>query len=148
MRVRDYEIMGRRAHFVLEEKGGIRSHRVPAHHKAAAYVEAYMEAAGIADQADGPLFRSSRGQSRTLTDKPLHRINALAMVKRRAKAAGFADSICNHSFCASAITAYMQNGGSLETAASIAGHASTRTTQLYNRNPERLELAEIERIRI
>ena len=38
--------------------------------------------------------------------------------------------------------------GDLETAARIAGHESTRTTQLYNRVHEELSLDEIERIHL
>ena len=43
---------------------------------------------------------------------------------------------------------YLRNGGDLEVAARIAGHASTRTTQLYNKLPEEISLDEIERIHI
>jgi site-specific recombinase XerC len=37
----------------------------------------------------------------------------------------------NHSFRATGITAYLKNGGTLEKAAAMANHASTRTPQLY-----------------
>ena len=43
---------------------------------------------------------------------------------------------------------FLRNGGDLEVAARIAGHESTRTTQLYNRLPEEISLDEIERIHI
>ena len=43
---------------------------------------------------------------------------------------------------------YLRNGGDLEVAARIAGHESTRTTQLYNRLREEISLDEIERIHI
>ena len=46
------------------------------------------------------------------------------------------------------ITEYLRNGGDLEVAARIAGHESTRTTQLYNRLREEISLDEIERIHI
>jgi hypothetical protein len=39
----------------------------------------------------------------------------------------------NHSFRATGITAYLKNGGTLEKAAAMANHGSTRTTQLYDR---------------
>jgi hypothetical protein len=39
----------------------------------------------------------------------------------------------NHSFRATGITAYLKNGGTLEKAAAMANDASTRTTQLYDR---------------
>jgi len=68
------------------------------------------------------------------------------MIRRRAAAAGIATLIGNHSFRATGITAYLKNGGSLENAAAMANHASTRTTQLYDRRRDEFTLDEIERI--
>ena len=45
----------------------------------------------------------------------------------------------NHTFCATGITAYLKNGGTLENAAAMANHASTRTTQLYDRRRDEVE---------
>lgn len=42
----------------------------------------------------------------------------------------------------------LRNGGELETAARIAGHDSTRTTQIYDRTEQELALDQIERILI
>ena len=39
----------------------------------------------------------------------------------------------NHSFPATGIAAHSKNGGTLERAAVMANHASTRTTQLHDR---------------
>ena len=44
--------------------------------------------------------------------------------------------------------AYLENGGSLETAQAIAAHESPRTTKLYDRTGDTLSLDEIERITI
>jgi integrase len=52
-----------------------------------------------------------------------------------------------HSCRATGITNYLLNSGTLERAASIAGHASTRTTQLYDRRRELVEPDEIERVK-
>ncbi len=123
---------------------------MPAHHVAVEYVDAYIEAAGIADDRKGPLFRSS-GQGRrrdALVRSSMSRQTAIKMVKRRVAAAGLPGEVCNHSFRGTGITEYLRNGGDLETAARIAGHESTRTTQLYNRVHEELSLDEIERIHI
>ena len=49
------------------------------------------------------------------------RNNALDMVKRRAKDVGLSEQICNHTFRATGITAYLENGGSSEGAQEIAG---------------------------
>ena len=44
------------------------------------------------------------------------------------------------------ITAYLANGGTLEHAQRIAGHASPKTTKLYDRTVDAIPLDEIERI--
>jgi integrase len=49
-----------------------------------------------------------------------------------------------HSFRATGITAYLENGGALEKAASMTNHSSTRTTQLYDRRRSETSLDEIE----
>jgi hypothetical protein len=54
----------------------------------------------------------------------------------------------NFGFRATGITAYLKNGGTLESAAIMANHASTRTTQLYDRRRDDVSLDEVERILI
>jgi hypothetical protein len=44
------------------------------------------------------------------------------------------------------IIACLKNGGTLEKAAAMANHASTRTTQLYGRRRDEVSLDEVERI--
>jgi integrase len=63
-----------------------------------------------------------------------------------AAAAGIATKLGNHSFRATGITAYLKNGGTLEKAAAMANHASTRTTQLYDRRRDEVSLDKVERI--
>ncbi|SEL63563.1 hypothetical protein [Nitrosovibrio tenuis] len=43
---------------------------------------------------------------------------------------------------------YLKNGGSLEKAAAMANHSSTRTTQLYDRRHDEMTLDEVEKIGI
>ena len=71
-----------------------------------------------------------------------------AMVRRRALAAGIDTKIGNHTFRATGITAYLKNGGTLENAAAMANHASTRTTQLYDRRHADISLDDVERIHL
>ena len=149
MRVADYYTQGRRSFFRLHEKGG-KYLVMPAHHVGQAYVDEYIDAAGVNGDRQGPLFRSS-GQGRrqdVLLRRAMTRQTALKMIKRRAHNAGLPHEITNHSFRGTGITEYLRNGGDLEIAARIAGHESTRTTQLYNRTHEELSLDEIERIHI
>jgi site-specific recombinase XerD len=61
---------------------------------------------------------------------------------------GIRTRIGNHTSRATDITAYLKNGGTLEKAAMIANHASTRTTQLYDRRSDDVSLDEVERILI
>jgi site-specific recombinase XerD len=144
MRVEDYFPTGKRWWFRLHEKGGKR-HEVPAHHNAEAYLDAYLEAASIGDDKKGPLFRTV-GRNRHLTRTPMHRSDVLRMVYRRAKAAGLDVHACCHTFRATGITAYLENGGTIEKAQQIAAHESPRTTKLYDRTNDELTLDEIERI--
>lgn len=147
MNVEDFYQNGKRYWFRLHEKGG-KFHEVPAHHSAEAYVDAYLQAARIADEKKSPLFRTAPGKSDQLADRRLNRKEALAMIKRRVKAAGLPANICNHTFRATGITTFLLNGGTVEKAQTIAGHESPRTTKLYDRRNDEITMDEIERILI
>ncbi|HEY4311877.1 MAG TPA: tyrosine-type recombinase/integrase [Pirellulales bacterium] len=147
MRVKDYYQNGKRSWIRLHEKGG-KLHEVPAHHNAEDYLDQYIAAAAIADDANGPLFRTVAGRAGELTSNAMRRHDALRMVKRRASAAGLSDRICCHTFRATGITAYLENGGTIENAQAIANHESPRTTKLYDRTSDEITLDEIERITI
>jgi len=145
MRVEDVYTQNRRLWVRLREKGG-KAHAMPCHHNLEAYLHAYIDGTGIGDDPKGPLFRTiGRGTGR-LTRTALPQANAYAMIQRRAASAGIGTKIGNHSFRATGITAYLKNGGTLEKAAQMANHASTRTTQLYDRRSDELTLDEVEKI--
>jgi len=145
MKVEDAYVQNRRLWVRLHEKGGKR-HEMPCHHNLEAYLHAYIDAAGLAGDPKGPLFRTIGRGTDALTRTPLPQANAYAMIRRRAAAAGIETKIGNHSFRATGITAYLKNGGTLEKAAQMANHASTRTTQLYDRRSDEVTLDEIERV--
>jgi site-specific recombinase XerD len=147
MKVEDAYTQNRRLWVRLREKGGKR-HEMPCHHNLEAYLDAYLDSVGIREDPKGPLFRTiGRGTGR-LTETPLTQSDAHAMIRRRVAAAGIATKAGNHSFRATGITAYLKNGGTLEQAAAMANHASTRTTQLYDRRREAMTLDEVEKIGI
>lgn len=146
MKVEDYYQNGKRWWIRLHEKGGKR-HEVPAHHNAEAYIDAYLEAAGIAGQKKTTLFRTI-DKHRRLTDRPMYREDVLRMIKRRAEDAGLPATTCCHTFRATGITAYLENGGTIENAQAIAAHESPRTTKLYDRTSDEITLDEVERILI
>ena len=144
MRRQDYFGQGSRGWLRLHEKGGKR-HDVPAHHRAAAALDDYVEAGGL-EEPKAALFQSVDPAGRRLTGRALERRVVLAMIKRRASAAGLPPSTCCHTFRATGITAYLSNGGTLEHAQQIAGHASPKTTKLYDRTADTVTVDEIERI--
>ncbi|WP_166146277.1 tyrosine-type recombinase/integrase, partial [Methylosinus sp. RM1] len=145
MKVEDAYMQNRRLWVRLHEKGGKR-HEMPCHHNLESYLHAYLDGCGLAAEPKGHLFRTIGRGTGQLTKTPLPQANAYAMIRRRAAAAGIATKIGNHSFRATGITAYLKNGGTLEKAASMANHSSTRTTQLYDRRRSEMSLDEIERV--
>ena len=90
MRRQDYYRQGTRGWPRLHEKGG-RGHDVPAHHRVAAVLGAYLEAAGLEVPGEA-LFQSVDRAGERLTGRPLTRRVVLAMIKRRAWAAGLPPS--------------------------------------------------------
>ena len=146
MKREDVFVQGRRLWLRLHEKGGKR-HEMPCHHQLEEYLLSYIEVCAL-DEGRGPLFRTMTRDRRTLSNRALRQAEAHAMVRRRARAAGIETQIGNHSFRATGITTYLKNGGTLENAAAMANHSSTRTTQLYDRRRDDISLAEVERVRI
>ncbi|MBY3517216.1 tyrosine-type recombinase/integrase [Rhizobium laguerreae] len=147
MEVRDVYVQGRRLWVRLHEKGG-KVVEMPCHHTLEAYLEEYLEAGGLRDHPKTPLFRTIGRGTGELSASPLPQQSAHAMIQRRAVAAGIGTAVGNHTFRATGITAYLKNGGTLEKAAAMANHSSTRTTQLYDRRSDDISLDEVERILI
>jgi integrase len=148
MKVEDLRPRGAGWNIRLHEKGG-KHHLMPCHHALAEALHAYINAAGIAEDRKGLLFRTSSGHSGdVLSDQAMDQSAAWRMIRRRAAAAGIEAPIGCHTFRATGITAYLSNGGALEHAQEMAAHESPRTTKLYDRTKERLTQDEVERIRL
>jgi integrase/recombinase XerD len=147
MSVADFWNNGRRYWLRLHEKGG-KFHEVPAHHNTEEYLHDYLSAAGISDQFKTPLFRTADGRTGRLTAARMGRRDVWHMIRRRAAKVGLPVRTCCHSFRATGITTFLENGGSIENAQAIAAHESPRTTKLYDRTSDEITLDEIERIRI
>jgi integrase len=78
---------------------------MPCHHALAEALRAYIDAAGIADDRKGFLFRTSpRHNATVLSEQPMTQADAWRMIRRRA-AAGITAPIGNHTFRATGITA-------------------------------------------
>ena len=148
MQVKDVFLQNRRHWVRLHEKGG-KEITLPCHHNLEDYLLAYIDGCGLRAKPNGPLFCTVHGgRGGSLTDTPLPTANAWAMIQRRVRHAGIGTHANNHTFRATGITAYLTNGGTLEKGAAIANHASTRTTQLYDRRSDDVNLDELERILI
>jgi site-specific recombinase XerD len=157
----------RRLWLRLSEKGG-QCRDVPCHHQLEEYLAEWIEAAALGDAPAAPLFQmftweqkpdqaavdlstpahaDTQVRKRILSGNTMTQSLTWKMLRRRAKLAGIDTKICNHTFRATGITSYLSNGGTIERAAHIAGHRSTRTTQLYDRRSDAITLDEIEKIR-
>jgi integrase len=104
--------------------------------------------AGVADEKKSPLFRSTLGKTKRLTDNAMNRRDVLRMIKRRIRDAGIRTRATCHTWRATGITDYLSRGGTLEKAQLIANHESPRTTKLYDRTTNDITFDEIERIGI
>ncbi|WP_226893891.1 tyrosine-type recombinase/integrase [Nisaea sediminum] len=115
----------------LREKGG-KDHVMPLHPELEADIGAYL---GVVPTSvvNMPLFRAMDRRGGIFSGRRLDRRDAWAIVQRRRKASGLATHTTCHSFRASGITAFLENGGSIELASIMAAHSNTRTTSLYDR---------------
>jgi site-specific recombinase XerD len=102
MRVEDYFPQGKRWWLRMHEKGG-KQHEMPVHHTLEAYLDSYIQAAGIEGDRKGPLFRASNRKTDILSERPLDREDAFHMIRRRAAAAGIKTKIGCHTFRATGI---------------------------------------------
>ena len=114
LQLQDFQHGGQQYVLRFQEKGG-KSREIPVQHDLEGFILAYVEAAGIADEAkDSPLFRASNGRSRVLTAKPLGTERICVLVKRRLKDAGLPSSLSPHSFRGTAITSLLEQGVPME----------------------------------
>lgn len=98
---------------------------------------AYMEAAGIQDDAEGPLFRPLAKDGASFDRRHLDRKTPWRLVKHYCRAAGInpdrlgARGIGIHSLRKTAINDAIRNGAQMHEVRQYAGHASIATTELY-----------------
>lgn len=144
IRLKDVSVRQHRLWVRLLEKGG-KVHEMPCHHELEDNLRAYCLDLEF-QPPDSYLFRSINRSGRPTTSR-LYPANAYQRVQLHARHAGIENHITSHSFRATGITTYLSNKGSLEQAAKMANHSSTRTTQLYDRRHEGVAVSEVERIR-
>ena len=147
MKVEDVYTKNRRMWVCFHEKGS-NTDELPCHHNLEQYLSAYLDGCHLRQGAKGTLFRTIGRGAGQLTTTPLPQANAYQMIRRRAGRADIETKIGNHTFRATGITAYLKNGGTLERAATMANHASIRTTQLYDRRSDAISHDEVEGVLI
>jgi integrase/recombinase XerD len=145
--VEDYFSQQKRWWLRLHEKNG-KVNEMPCHHKLEEYLDAYIKAAGIGNDRNGPLFRAAIGKTKKLGTGAMSRTDVWYMVRRRAVGAGIETAIGCHTFRATGITDYLTNGGRIEVAQRMAGHSNAKTTGLYDRRNDDISAGEVERIGI
>jgi site-specific recombinase XerD len=121
-------------------KGG-RHDALAIHPNTVKRLKAYLEAAGHADDLDGPLFRPlSHNRKMQETRRHMHPDAIDRVLRKHAKAIGLDRGYSAHSMRATFITTALENGCSLEDVQRAAGHREPSTTKLYDRrgyNPEK-----------
>ncbi len=147
LKVEDYYPQKKRWWLRLREKNG-KLNEMPCHQKLEAYLDAYIEAAGIGGDRKGPLFRAAIGRTGQLSERAMGRTDIWYMIQRRASDAQLETSIGCHTFRATGITDYLTNGGKLEIAQRMAGHSNAKTTGLYDRRNDDISVSEVERVGI
>lgn len=146
LQVEDYFENGKRSVLRLRTKGG-KEKEFPVSHLLEDILDAYIEATGLNVALDGPLFPTSRGKSGKLGLRPMTRIDAARMLHRRLADAEVVGRYSPHSFRATGLTRFLEEGGTLEAAQNIADHADSRTTKLYDRRQQVVLREDVERIR-
>lgn len=140
------DVRGRRGYLALKEKGG-KDIDAPCHHELDAALEEWLTVSGLVGQRDHYLFPVIPG-GKKIINQPLTPKTCRVMVNELAGDANIRRHISNHTFRATGITAYLRNGGRLETAQYMAGHGSPDTTKIYDRRAQEVAVSEVERIRL
>ena len=149
-RLRLHELRDYGEHRMLRfsEKGG-KEREIPVRHDLDDWLRAYLDAAGIADDPkDSPLFRAAWFGRRELQKKGIGPYTVRFLLKRRLKDAGLPEIITPHSFRVMVVTDLLSQNVPMEDVQYLAGHASPRTTQIYDRRNRRVTRNIVERISV
>ena len=105
--------------------------------EAARSIVVYLDAAGVRNDREGPIFRRFTPEGRSLLPVPLCRETVWRIVKKYCREAGIPPErlggrgIDVHSLRKTALNNAIQNGAQLHEARELAGHSDVRTTELY-----------------
>ena len=119
---------------------------MPAHHEIEETADEYLSKVSIDDKQS--LFQGVNKAGTALSGRALNRHNAWVAIRKRARNAGFLTPVGCHTWRATGVTVYLENGGRLEHAQQMAAHESPRTTKLYDRTKDEITIGEVERIQL
>src|SRR5258708_35839631 len=81
------------------------------HHKLEEILDAYLSVSRLRANPVRPLFPTTAGKSRKLGTRPMTRIDGANLLKRRLKKIGMVGEYSPHSFRATGITRFLEEGG-------------------------------------
>ncbi|MEX2170718.1 MAG: tyrosine-type recombinase/integrase [Pirellulales bacterium] len=139
--VQDLKTSGEHRVLALYGKGG-KERTVPLHVEAIERLNAWIAAAKISDDRDGPLFRpplTSRGKGREGFAPRTLSVRAIEyLVERYALLCGLDPAVTVHSLRVTALTTARERGADIVDLQDFAGHSDPRTTLTYVRTRDRL----------
>ena len=140
LRVRDVQLRRGIMHLRVHGKGG-KMRFVPISPHTLGRVHDYLEAAGHAADADGPLFRPVKNNVTGTLNKPLHpEVVYSTIVKHYAQRVGISvPGFCVHSLRATAATNALEHQADIAKVQEWLGHANIATTRIYDRRHSRPE---------
>jgi integrase len=89
--------------------GSGKEHEMPAHRGIEEAIDEYLSKVIIEDNQ--PLFQSVNKAGTALSGRALNRHNAWAAIRKRARNAGFLTPVGCHTWRATGVTVYLENGG-------------------------------------
>lgn len=98
-------------------------------HNLEAYLYAYIDAAGIGQEKDAPLFRTAIRKTKTLTERRVSQKDVFSMIRRRAAVVGIETRIGSQSLRDTGITACLTNAGTLDAAQRMVGHSDASVSR-------------------
>jgi integrase/recombinase XerD len=146
LKVEDYFQTRKRSLIPFREKGG-KETEIPVHHKLEELLDQYLEISGLRNRPTAPLFPIAVGKTRNSGTAKRPESMQPECSNADSKTPGCRTAFSPHSFRATGVTNFLENGGTPEVAQRIAGHADSRTTKLYDRRGQKVLVEDMERIR-
>ena len=113
------------------------------------WLTSYLEEASIdRNLRAAPLFLAAEGKRKRLLERPMTAHSMRQMLKRRLADAGLPALYSPHSFRVAVVTDLLNQDVPLEDVQYLAGHANSKTTQIYDRRRRQVTRSIVERISI